>query len=465
MHKKDRISIKPERQIIDDFADLITKQKRPEAKPSKTIISFRNDEKDHVERDVFLIKSEYLRFRKENGRIFSDVASYEQNNGILEEKSSHSQEIIRGFIKELDPQKNTEAYKSIQSVGQKEVAIITCDGFLINGNRRKLIIDQLYEDIGDEKYKSLKVVVLPGKDDPGGAPTIEEIEEIELRYQEHTDGKSEYTGLNQALSIRGKIDKGMTLDRIVRSNPKFSPYSPTEMKKGRNYYQKEYLGPLECVDDYLAMFGIPKLYNNISSGPGDPEGKWQSFYDYYSKVKLNLENPKKRNAMFGIEEDQIGKVETVAFKIIRKRKFQGLKKSHQIIRELPKLIKNHESRKELYHFIDDDEDLEEEEKFDKEGIELSPREQDLAWGQKNAELFQHRMKLALNNLSFELTKGTPITLINSALSSLNKVDISNIGVGDYKTARELCTSIKADIDRIEKDIFDQSKKLKKLVSK
>ena len=237
MPDDDRMTKPANRVIIEDFADLIAKQKRPEAKPSKAIIRFRNDEQDRVERDVFLIKSEYLRFRKENGRIFSDICSYEEDNGVLKETSDKAQDVIRGFISEIDPVKNIEVYKSIQSVGQQEVAIITCDGFLINGNRRKLVIDKLLKDTEEEKYKTLKVVVLPGKDDQGGPPTTTEIEEIELRYQQHTDGKSEYTGLNQALSIRNKIlNTSMTLDGIVRGNSKYSPHNEKEMKKGKNFY-------------------------------------------------------------------------------------------------------------------------------------------------------------------------------------------------------------------------------------
>ena len=465
MPDDDRMTKPANRVIIEDFADLIAKQKRPEAKPSKAIIRFRNDEQDRVERDVFLIKSEYLRFRKENGRIFSDICSYEEDNGVLKETSDKAQDVIRGFISEIDPVKNIEVYKSIQSVGQQEVAIITCDGFLINGNRRKLVIDKLLKDTEEEKYKTLKVVVLPGKDDQGGPPTKTEIEEIELRYQQHTDGKSEYTGLNQALSIRNKIlNTRMTLDGIVRGNSKYSPHNEKEMKKGKNFYNKEFLDPLKCVDNYLEMIGIPNLYNTISTGPGDSEGRWQAFLDY-SKVKSNLENDKKRIQMFGIDEDQIGKVEAVAFKIIRKREFKGLKKAHQIIRDLPKLIKNIEARKELYHLIEDDKDLEKKDKVDSEGNELTAREQDLVWGQINATLFQHRMKLALESLDFERDKETPMTLIHSALGKLKKVDISLVKVGEYKNAKSVCTNIETEIERIEKDIFDQRKKLNKLISK
>lgn len=55
-----------------------------------------------------------------------------------------------------DPEKNVELERSISHEGQREPAIITCEGFLINGNRRKMTLKKI-------KLKFMKVVILPGK--------------------------------------------------------------------------------------------------------------------------------------------------------------------------------------------------------------------------------------------------------------------------------------------------------------
>ena len=57
---------------------------------------------------------------------------------------------------------------------------------------------------GDERFKTMKAVILPGKDDVGGPPTLLEIEQIENRYQLQSDGKAEYYAFDRALSMRRK---------------------------------------------------------------------------------------------------------------------------------------------------------------------------------------------------------------------------------------------------------------------
>jgi hypothetical protein len=126
------------RDIIDDFAQDIEHNKQKGAKPSKEVIYFRNWAVNNDEQQVWEVPIELLRFRKENGRIKSDVLSYERNHGPLSETSAEAQEIIRKFLEDKDPEKNKELVNSIKHTGQRNAAIITADGFLINGNRRKM---------------------------------------------------------------------------------------------------------------------------------------------------------------------------------------------------------------------------------------------------------------------------------------------------------------------------------------
>ena len=131
--------------------------------------------------------------------------SYEKDKSPLLEKSENAQKIVRKFLEDKDPEKTKELINSIRHMGQKEPAIITKDGFLINGNRRKVALEKLHEKTKEEKFKWMKVVILPGKNDPGGPPTLKEIEQIENRYQLQSEGKSEYYNFDRALSIRNKI--------------------------------------------------------------------------------------------------------------------------------------------------------------------------------------------------------------------------------------------------------------------
>ncbi|RYZ79818.1 MAG: hypothetical protein EOP04_27070 [Proteobacteria bacterium] len=91
-----KISTDIERRIIGDFAKEIKAKAEKGANPEKAVIEFRNDRQRGKagERDVYLVPVNILRFRKDNGRIASDITSYEKQYGILDETKESTQEII-----------------------------------------------------------------------------------------------------------------------------------------------------------------------------------------------------------------------------------------------------------------------------------------------------------------------------------------------------------------------------------
>lgn len=120
------------REIVEDFAKEIRERRMQTAKPSKAVINFRTEIKDGIERPIWRVPIEILRYRKDNGRIASDVLDYEQKNGRLDEKDDKAQAVIARCLEEKDPEKTGVLRSSIMHAGQSEPAIITCDGFLVN---------------------------------------------------------------------------------------------------------------------------------------------------------------------------------------------------------------------------------------------------------------------------------------------------------------------------------------------
>ena len=262
------------REIIDDFAQEIAKRKELGPKPAKTVIDFRNERRSGFERDIFYVPIDYLRYRKDNGRISSDVINYEKSNGLLDEKSKRAQEIVQGFLEEKDKEKTKELIRAIEHDGQREPAIITCDGFLINGNRRKMVMEKLAnvpKYRGDPKFTNMKVVILPGKDDMGGPPKLLEIEQIENRYQLQSEAKADYYAFDRAISMRRKIEFGMSLEEQLRDDPIYAGLGEKKFREEVKNFEGEYLKPLECIDRYLSYLGREKLYSTVSTGLGDPK--------------------------------------------------------------------------------------------------------------------------------------------------------------------------------------------------
>ena len=70
------------------------------------------------------------------------------------------------------------------------------------------MLSELREEFpADDKFQTMKVVVLPGKTDEGGPPTLKEIEQIENRYQLQTEGKAEYYGFDGGTLHQGQREK------------------------------------------------------------------------------------------------------------------------------------------------------------------------------------------------------------------------------------------------------------------
>jgi len=458
-----KITKDQEREIIEDFVNEIERKKRQTAKPTKHVIDFRNERSSNFEREIYEVPTNILRLRKDNGRIASDVLSYETNYCPLSETEEEDQKTLGKFLLNKDPQKTKELKNSLYHGGQREPAIITCDGFLINGNRRKFALEMLQGEYPEvAKFRDMKVVILPGKNDSGGPPTLKEIEQIENRYQLQSDGKAEYYNFDRDLSIRRKIDSGIPLEEQLRDDPNFVNLSAKEFKNEMRRIEKEYLGPLECVDNYLAMLGREGLYDTVSKGRDDREGRWQAFIDYHQQVHLKLKDKKKLIEM-GIEEEEIGNVEDAAFKIIRQREIPTLGKVHQIMRSLPKWLTNREAKEEILKISEINNDLSPEETLDKEGKELDPKVIDRLWGGKNLTTITRHVKRAKNSFDFKHITETPLTLLEAALKKLNheKMELRSIRISDQDKAWTIIRDIRERIKTIEKEFYRIGKDLKK----
>lgn len=462
------ITVSKPRKIIDDFAREIKERKTSSAKPSKAVINFRNEFADKHERDIVKVPIGLLRFRKDNGRIASDVLDYENTNGSLNESDEDTQRLLRGFLKKKDPEKTEILIKNILHSGQRQPAIITCDGFLIDGNRRKMVLEYLIDEYqNNEKFRFMNVVILPGNEDEGGPPTLLEIEKLENRYQLQSEGKSEYYGFDRALSIRRKIEIGLELKDQISDDPQYADATKTQIEKAIKDIHKNYLNPLRCIDRYLKQFKREKQYHTVSSGIGDREGRWQAFVDYSHIYSTKFSNERYRLES-NVEEEEIGEIEEAAFDVIRLRNVPDMPKVHQIMRELPKYCSNRDCKKELLNIpkkVSPTLPIKEQFEDTKEQKPLSRDAVDVKWAAKNLEPITFHLNRARKNWLSQKEKETAIDLLETALKKLRheNMDLSLIATKDHKKARGLTKEIQDEAKALEKEIYDMQKKLKRLV--
>lgn len=462
-NKKDELKIDGARKVNQSFKAIIDQFKQKASPPSTEVIDFQNELKERVERPVELIPTRHLRFRKNNGRIIAEVESYEKEHGIeLNEEEESTQEILREFLINNDKEKNEELKRLLSQKGQQKPAIITCDGYLINGNRRKMAFEELYKQKNqDPQFEMMRVVILPE------GVTELDIQRIENRYQLQSEGKSEYQGINRAIKIQRNIENGFSLEAQLRDDPNFYELPKNEFDKKVKEVRKKFLDPLDCVDKYLETFDRSGMYNTVSESANDPDGRWQAFIDYSNFKSGTLENVKKLTQL-GIKENEIGKIENAIFKIIRKRSLnvKGIEvgKLHDFVRKLPKYLANKDAKKHILLIADVPEDIKDELKYDKDGKRISEREVDEKWGVNNREQILGNLIQAYRYVNDQEGRDKPLELLEDALKKLkhDNLKIENMGTEYYEKALILTESIVAEADSIHKAVDDARYQFKKL---
>ncbi len=172
----------------------------------------------------------------------------------------------------------------------------------------------------------------------------------------------------------------------------------------------------------------------------------------------------------GIEEEEIGELEDSVFKVIRFRDLPaaGLKKLHQVMRDLRKVAANKDSRKELMKISDEVETLlPKDDRVDKDGKPLSIEKEDEKWAHKNKSSIINHLKKALDTQERDQQKETPITLLEAALQKLNhdKMEVSNMAVGDFAKARQLASDIQKRAKELESELYAAKKDFEALARK
>ena len=448
----------PIREIIADFAREIEAKKTEEHPPQSTIINFRNAIADKRESVIYKVPIELLQYRKENGRISSSVKTHERIYGPLNPSDIHDQAKLGEFLRDKDQEKTEELKQLLYADGQREPGIITVDGFLINGNRRKVALEDLREHYPDEdRFNTMRVVILPSERDPGGPPTLKEIEQIENRYQLQAEGKAEYYGFDAALSIRDKELRGYTLEQQMRDDPQYKRMEKAEFSRALKKRKQELLEPLACIDEYLESIGRPEEYSAVSKGQSDPKGRWQAFIDlsqYFGRVASSPTGREKLN----IDEDEAGRIMQSAYSIIRMQSIPGFGKLHAIMRDLKKYTEHGKTHilkiaKDVKHILPDDETK------DQHGELLSREAIDQVWVNKYKTEITRNLAKAREASEAGSEKSAPVTLLEDALKKLNHKDmiIENIDIRDLSKSMKIVNSICEKSDKLRKQIYQRKK--------
>ncbi len=188
--------------------------------------------------ESYMLPLSYLQYNRENRRFNLEIQEYEANVGRKLDPTI-KEDVEK--IKELLLQDDTEAtklYDDLKFLGeQREVAAITHDGVVVNGNRRMATIERLHIE-NPKKWEELWVVRLPRD------ISDKDLWKIEAGLQLSKEKVADYGPVNNLLMIREGKRAGLSSAEIAASM-----YGWSEKQVGSD------LERLDLIDTFLNFMG------------------------------------------------------------------------------------------------------------------------------------------------------------------------------------------------------------------
>lgn len=187
---------------------------------------------------IYRFQLEDLAYNKANGRIKAEILEKEAELGrLLNQFDDADKRIIREMLLSIRRDENDKIKEDLRKNTQIFPGIITVDGVVINGNRRKALLEELFEETNDEKYRYLDVHILPSD------ITKSELWLIEAGIQLSAPQQLDYSPVNHLLKLREGVNSGLTVPQMASRI-----YGVSEEQLGGD------LRRLDLIDEYLADF-------------------------------------------------------------------------------------------------------------------------------------------------------------------------------------------------------------------
>ena len=213
--------------------------------------------------DVFKIPLELLIYNRHNGRIESEMLTWQFEHDIGHtEYNDEIHKLIDKFLWETNVEKNRHTLNDLKEKQQQRPGIVSLDGVIIDGNRRAMLLRR----IGSNQY--FEGVILPDE----YYQNEKEIVRLETEYQIGEDAKLDYGPLEKYLKVKRLID-GLG-------------YEKEEVRKMMGITAGELerrIATMKLMDDYLEYIDCAGLYNMLKER--DNSTKEGMFFDLNADLK------------------------------------------------------------------------------------------------------------------------------------------------------------------------------------
>ena len=252
---------------------------------------------------VYKIPLDFLVYNKYNGRIGTEVLSYEQQNGELNAENERDKKIIEKFLYDSKVDRNEKTLKSLQQDKQQRYGIVTADGTIIDGNRRAMLLNKLFHERERYSYTYAQVehckyflaIILPDDAEE------KDIQQLETIYQMGQDDKLDYNPIEKYLKCKQLKKLGFTEDNIA------------EFMGEKTAKIKEWLSVLQLMEEFLCEYGYDGIYTRLDKTEG-PFVDLNGYLLSYDKGGANV-----RTVDWQYNESDLSDLKRVCFDYIRAR--------------------------------------------------------------------------------------------------------------------------------------------------
>lgn len=200
--------------------------------------------------NAYKIPLSILTYNPYNGRIGSEVKSFERQNHVLNPDNPDDVAVIEKFLWESKKGANERTKKSLLEDHQQRYGIVTADGKIIDGNRRASLLNRIWRDNSiptniKQHTQFFIAIILPIDADR------KEILRLETIYQMGEDAKVDYGPIEKYLKAGDLAEEGFSNDEIAS----FMSVTRRDVR--------DYLNVLKLMNDYLETYTYTGIYTML----------------------------------------------------------------------------------------------------------------------------------------------------------------------------------------------------------
>lgn len=246
-----------------------------------------------------------------NGRFAAEYANeIKKKNRQLDPTNSEDSKIIQNLLIGLDLKQSIILQDDLRQYGQKDPGIITHDGFVINGNRRRAVLEKLTLE-GYSQFKFIVVAILPEH------VSSQDLWKIEAGIQLSRHVQLNYGPINELLKFKEGLDAGLRPIEMAKSL--YGGIDEKDIIKKLEQYQ--------LVVEYLNFIGENGVFNRA-------KGIHEHFVDLHNIIERFQKNDP------SVEE--IVHTKHIVFQLIHDGVHQ------RDIRKIKNILENEQVRKEFW---------------------------------------------------------------------------------------------------------------------